>query len=54
MQCGPVINYFLQWAPYWFLSGHLCGGSGVQVLNFLCGGVGFVYKSSDEAECLCK
>ena len=27
-------------------------GSGVDVLNFLCGGVGFVYKSSDEAESL--
>ena len=25
-------------------------GSGVEVLNLLCGGVGFVYKSSDEAE----
>ena len=25
-------------------------GSGVDVLNLLCGGVGFVYKSLDEAE----
>ena len=32
------------------LYGRLSGGSGVEVLNLLCGGVGFVYKSSDEAE----
>ena len=34
-------------------SGSLSLGSGVEVLNLLCGGVGFVYKSSDEAERLC-
>ena len=33
-------------------SGCLVEGSGVDVLNLLCGGVGYVYKSSDEAECL--
>ena len=48
-------------AGLWFIisfNGHLIGsfsgclmqGSGVDVLNLLCGGVGFVYKSSDEAE----
>ena len=35
------------------LSGSLSLGSGVEVLNLLCGGIGFVYKSSDEAERLC-
>ena len=35
------------------LSGCLCSGSGVEVPNLLCGGVGCVYRSSTEADRVC-
>ena len=50
-----MIYYFFQQTPYWFLfSGRRSVGSGVEVLNHLFGSIGFVYKSSEETECLCR
>ena len=39
---------------YYLFSGRCSIESGVDILNLLFGGVGFVYKSSEETECLCR
>ena len=58
------IDLTWQTVGLWFtisFAGHLIGffsgcctiESGVEVLNLLFGSIGFVYKSSEEIECLC-